>query len=724
MTITRTGTDIICSAAFTSGSPTSWEAIFQASVGGGWRQVTKLGTSAYRVDGGRILFDGWIAGDNVFVEFANNAVPIWRNSGGCRFGQWNSTLQLATGGCSFLFSARNANFDNAYPALFNDSANCSFNGCKITIDLDQSIVTPTNNSRRMDFSVTPGDGWVAATIPAPNTILNLRGCDFRVESGFVVMHLYQNPSSEVVNSQITVSSKALIFFERLSIGTFAGLRMAANLVTGFSESTTPFVFDRFSFLSTATSVLRSGRQDIIDPTYVSGQTKHNVTTDTRFFTSNSRLRQQYRYSLRVNAFLGAAIEDARLAIFDNSSSQVAYVASSAAGAFTTQIITRWQWVRAGDTTTSELSFGAHSYVLGKYGRQRMSYQYDNQATTPITETKELVAVAVALSEAAAAAITYVTVTHGSTSVAVAGSGRSLSDIHDYLQWLCVQDGQMQFPVLATKQGTDITTPYSWSLAAPYTGSFRLVIPAGRTLTLTANGNYSAGAAQILGNMVVAAGQTNLSNWEFSGSIISASAPATVIVSEDQLTNVTAGANVTFQLPPKTLTLIGFPNSSRVVISRSGITQDLVNNQNPPYTFQAAATGATVYDVLIEAPGFKPYSVQVDLTQDRSIPVAMISVTSTDRINSNLLEFMSLMGADTAFKRVISEAGSINSLRDEAALLRTWKWPTTDYKTTWNNVLANAAITDPSSAEISAWIGYLSSSGYNEISFNAVTGSVS
>jgi len=64
------------------------------------------------------------------------------------------------------------------------------------------------------------------------------------------------------------------------------------------------------------------------------------------------------------------------------------------------------------------------------------------------------------------------------------------------------------------------------------------------------------------------------------------------------------------------------------------------------------------------------------------------------------------------------------LRDEAALLKTWTWPTDEYKTAWNTVIQHASITDPSGGEISTWIGLLTQSGYTGISFNVSTGVVS
>jgi hypothetical protein len=243
-----------------------------------------------------------------------------------------------------------------------------------------------------------------------------------------------------------------------------------------------------------------------------------------------------------------------------------------------------------------------------------------------------------------------------------------------------------------------------------------------TVTLSSTGSYAALSGMIGSGAIVVVtggGTTNLQGWTFeAGAQITRDAgSATVIVDPAQIANITAGTGVTLLLQ-STLTLTGFPNGSRVVISQSGRTQDLVNGQNSPYTFTGPAGG---YGVVISAAGYKDLVLSVDLSTSRTIPVSLIAASSSQEVDQSLARFIQLMRADSRYAAILTEALAVSALRDEAYTVRLGLWSSAEFKVAWNALIASSSITDPTSGEVAAWTGYLLQSGYAGISFTSAGG---
>jgi hypothetical protein len=243
-----------------------------------------------------------------------------------------------------------------------------------------------------------------------------------------------------------------------------------------------------------------------------------------------------------------------------------------------------------------------------------------------------------------------------------------------------------------------------------------------TVTLSATGSYAAlvgviGASAIV--VVAGGGTTNLQGWTFeSGTQITRdSGSAIVIVDPAELSKVTAGTGVTLLLQ-STLTLTGFPNGSRVVVSQSGRTQDLVNGQNSPYTFTGPAGG---YGVVISAAGYKDLAFSVDLSASQAIPVSLVLATSSQQVDQALARFIQFMRSDSRYSTMLTEALAVSELRDEAFTVRLGLWSSTEFKAAWNALIASSSITDPTSGDVANWTGYLSQAGYTGISFTVAGG---
>jgi hypothetical protein len=237
-----------------------------------------------------------------------------------------------------------------------------------------------------------------------------------------------------------------------------------------------------------------------------------------------------------------------------------------------------------------------------------------------------------------------------------------------------------------------------------------------TLTLSAQGDYSTTPWVAGSTVTVAPGSTRLAGWTLTGSTINVSSgSATVFVSSTA--GITAGSNVTI-LQQSTLTLTGFPNGSRVVVSQSGRTQDLVNGQNPPYVFTGPAGG---YGVVISAAGYKDLVFSVDLSTSQSIPVSLVLATSSQQVDQALSRFIQFMRADSRYSTMLTEALAVSGLKDEAFTVRLGLWSSTEFKAAWNALIASSSITDPTSGEVAIWTGYLSQAGYMGIAFTASGG---
>jgi hypothetical protein len=192
--------------------------------------------------------------------------------------------------------------------------------------------------------------------------------------------------------------------------------------------------------------------------------------------------------------------------------------------------------------------------------------------------------------------------------------------------------------------------------------------------------------------------------------------ATVIVAHGQFDNITlespttGGGAITllFQAP---VSINGFPNGSTVSVSQSGIQLDLVNNQNSPYTYVSDSTQQDNFTFKVVAAGYQDFIVTIDRTETTSAIWTGIPLVSNDTIEYPYLKFFELMAGDAAFQRIVNSDFTLSQQL----------WVVPNWQAEWN--VAVVADT-PTSGEIAVWVGYLTSSGYNEISFNASTGEVS
>jgi len=214
---------------------------------------------------------------------------------------------------------------------------------------------------------------------------------------------------------------------------------------------------------------------------------------------------------------------------------------------------------------------------------------------------------------------------------------------------------------------------------------------------------------------------DLSDITFSGNTVDVvvdTVAATLQLSEAQfafypdtfVVNTINGGSVTVEGPVPTLTVTGFPNDSTVVISQAGIQRDLVNDQDSPYTYATESAEADIYTIKVVAAGFEDFIVELDKTVTTSTTWVGIPFDSTDTINTPYGNFFELMAADTAFIRVINGDQTLTKQL----------WTVASWQAEWD---AAVVADTPTSGEIAAWVGYLTSSGYNEISFNASTGEV-
>jgi hypothetical protein len=336
------------------------------------------------------------------------------------------------------------------------------------------------------------------------------------------------------------------------------------------------------------------------------------------------------------------------------------------------------------------------------------------ATTSLTS--QCVAVpGLTLSESAAAALTDYSLTASGANggvLAISGAGTAENDWHFYRQWISTFANFGSNDTWGYNAGLLDIAGWSLEISGSRTGNVKSLVSTTITGTITTSGSQ-------FGGVITSNKSLTLSGCTFApGTTINTSAGAiSIAVDPAQIANITAGANVTI-FSQSTLTLTGFPNGSRVVISQSGRTQDLVNGQNSPYSFVGPAGG---YGVVISAAGFKDLTFSVDLSTSQAIPVSMIAESSTQQVDQALSRFIQFMRSDSRYSTMLTEALAVSGLRDEAFTVRLGLWSSAEFKVAWNALIASSSITDPTSGEVAVWTGYLSQSGYMGISFTVAGG---
>lgn len=331
-------------------------------------------------------------------------------------------------------------------------------------------------------------------------------------------------------------------------------------------------------------------------------------------------------------------------------------------------------------------------------------------------TSQCVAVqGLTLSESAAAALTGYSLTASGASagtLAISGSGTAANGWHFYRQWISTFANFGSSDTWDYDAGLLDIAGWSLSVSGSFTGNVKSLTSTTITGTITTTGSQ-------FGGVITSNKSLTLSGCTFApGTTINTSAGAiSIAVDPAQIANITAGSNVTI-FSQSTLTLTGFPNGSRVVISQSGRTQDLVNGQNSPYVFVGPAGG---YGVVISAAGFKDLVFSVDLSTSQAIPVSMVSASSSQQVDQALGRFIQFMRADTRYSTMLTEALAVSGLRDEAYTVRLGLWSSAEFKSAWNVLIASSSIADPTSGEVAVWTGYLSQAGYMGISFTSAGG---
>jgi hypothetical protein len=181
-----------------------------------------------------------------------------------------------------------------------------------------------------------------------------------------------------------------------------------------------------------------------------------------------------------------------------------------------------------------------------------------------------------------------------------------------------------------------------------------------------------------------------------------------------------GTEYEYPVPPPTITVLGFQPLSDVKIIYAGQTLSILNQTSPPFTYNVGDLLLPVTVTLtITKAGFETYTQGVAIVDsDVSITVAQIPEDSSDTYNSPQVEFQTLMMGDSGFLRVL--AGATEALADEVAAVRLANFSESSVKAAWALLVAE---TVPTSEEITTWQGYLTSTGYSNISFNSETGEV-
>jgi hypothetical protein len=274
---------------------------------------------------------------------------------------------------------------------------------------------------------------------------------------------------------------------------------------------------------------------------------------------------RFRFDLNVkNA--GSNLQNVRVFVKDGQAGSAFNGLTAANGSITQQFLTYKRWNGADVSVVTD--FSAHTVTSRRYGFV--------ESTFPVVADRDnafgLSAVVYAftvLSESAALAITGVTIDYSGKIITLSGAA-TLSSVHDFLYArACDSTGIQNEIPLVFSSATAAASNYSWVLPAAMTGSTALIsLSAGRNVTLSAAGDYSGNKFGIsaTGVVSVVAGTTDLSGWVFaSGATITrVSGSAIVLVSPDQIANITPGTGVTIRQTPVTLTA---PNLTSAAFDR-------------------------------------------------------------------------------------------------------------------------------------------------------------
>jgi hypothetical protein len=517
--------------------------------------------------------------------------------------------------------------------------------------------------------------------------------------GFIVDSNFNNISTEFAGPT-TVSSSKFIRAQRTFLN-WAGSRITLRNVAAIEpREDNYFNGDRnsvFSFVDSAVDISRGS-----------------------FYDSGGSLQNESVSSIFLRVVDSVTTGNVQDALVSYAGRTTASVATSSGGTVNFELITRETTGSGTSSPIATTDHSAYTFSIKSYLHKEVlrAETVNNTVGAPAIPSVLNITPDAGVTQANTSTVSgYSGVSHTAGAFALSGP-LTLSQVYDSRKLYWRNNAGVSCPVqegFAANFGTaNITLPApanNPAITAKYTSA-----TTSGTLTLSAQGDYSTTPWVAGSTVTVAPGSTRLAGWTLTGSTINVSSgSATVFVSSTA--GITAGSNVTI-LQQSTLTLTGFPNGSRVVVSQSGRTQDLVNGQNPPYVFTGPAGG---YGVVISAAGYKDLVFSVDLSTSQSIPVSLVLATSSQQVDQALSRFIQFMRSDTRYSTMLTEALAVSGLRDEAYTVRLGLWSSAEFKSAWNALIAHASITDPTSGEVAIWTGYLSQAGYMGISFTVSGG---
>ena len=484
----------------------------------------------------------------------------------------------------------------------------------------------------------------------------------------------------------------------------------SGTVTGLTAKS---ISDRIIQFGGANGTLRALNWDISDAD-VSGSEPFFVNWSSDASAASSLI--EWANSLTVSSTTGGG----RVAVFNNLGTEISNELSADGSYAEVELVER----TFSGSANNDVLF-ADGVILGPFSGRFRQYgqrfnEFSFQGTSPTIFFWQKT---VNLLTSAASASNALAVVNPTTA----------DQIYDHGQATYEQSGNMQYSELITALGVTLTFDLSvtidsglgavsYSLASDsvsysaVTNGTKLTVVAlgeNQTLTLsqagTQSGNWQIPAT---GTIDLAAGTYDLQAFTFaSGSTFNLdSGTATVTVASDPGIITTGAGTINVQVPQPTLSLTGFPDGSTVILSQAGVELDTLNNATSPYTYTVGSGGetGTTYQFKVIASGKQDFFVTIDSTETTSAPYLGLDEASGQVLNKPSLDFRELMGADAAYQRIVGSDTTLNSQL----------WEITSWQSEWNT----AVVADsPTVGEIAIWIGYLSTTGYDNISFNASTG---
>lgn len=472
------GTDTITVTGYTEATPCNFTDVYNADVAGSWGKVTKQGTCQYRLDMETLqIGDGststWFKDTNKEILFSYYTNGVYWTTLEIKA---NANFQLGV-----LNTTGSEDFgDDGCAIWYRDGLNAAYTAGKWDNYGNLKLYECAFNNFEPNTKGHVIDTHSTGTIKSYDCISKF---PYAIQLSNVV-------SSDI--KRLTVIKAAIALRVNTGTDTFEGVNIFKSLSSnvfveggGIATFKNCYMPDNSSGFPTKTIRIHTGGGTI------------NIINSTRadypiYWTVDGYVYYKYEFDLKLIDKNGAAIDSAKVKLWDKLDAIVTNVSTNSSGVITTQTLTTIRKTKNTTTTSITTDYTPHEMRIYKYGKSMQSSKSNIEKKTDWALTMYADDNITQTTEATVAAYTGITVDHTLNTITIS-ENHTLAEIYDYCQYDIIAAAYQLDQSMHTSDGVNFVSEYSFIVNTGITVTAtnqKLTMESGYSYTLTGTAQFT------------------------------------------------------------------------------------------------------------------------------------------------------------------------------------------------------------------------------------------